>query len=370
MSPTVDEKDTPKLNRMPTPRMTVAVVIPCFKCKSQIAEVLQRIPRRVDRIFVVDDACPEGTGRFVKSWLPNNDHRDPANAHGSNRIQVLFHTQNQGVGGAVMTGFRAALQEGYHIVVKIDGDGQMLPELIPALTQAIEDGEADYVKGNRFYSPEDLNEMPWVRVIGNGALSFFAKLATGYWSCMDPHNGFIAVHRAALERLNFDHIEKRFFFEVDLLFQMSLQRAKVVEMPQASRYRDERSNLSVWKSLFTLPPKYLSRLARRLFYTYFLRDFHYGSLAILAGAPLLSFAIFFGGYHWYLSWAHARTASAGTVMLSALTFLVGFQFLLSALQHDVASQPQRPLQKTWRQTRLSDLGADTAKTEAERADSA
>lgn len=313
----------------------IAVVIPCFKCSEHILTVLRRIPEQVSQVLIVDDACPEGTGRKVQA-----ECRDP-------RVRVLFHSENQGVGGAMVTGLSEALKGDADIFVKVDGDGQMDPQLIPDLIDSIVRGSSDYVKGNRFYDLEDLREMPKIRVFGNGGLSFMAKLATGNWSCMDPHNGFIAMHRAALSRVELQRLDRRFFFEVDLLFQMNLIRAKVSEFRQQSRYRDEKSNLRVGGSLVQLPPRYLSRLLRRLFYNYILRDFNYGSIALVSGLPIFLFSLIFGGWHWYESYATHVPASAGTVMLSALTFLVGFQLLLSAIQFDIQNQPAQALQSSY-----------------------
>src|SRR6266480_679725 len=138
---------------MPIPKL--AVVIPCFRVKKHVLPVIAAIGQEVRFIFVVDDACPQGTGKFVEAECLDD------------RVRVVYHEVNRGVGGATLTGYRHALREGADIIIKLDGDGQMDPALIPKLVRPIVDGEADYTKGNRFYSLEDFQQMPLVRVIGN-----------------------------------------------------------------------------------------------------------------------------------------------------------------------------------------------------------
>jgi glycosyltransferase involved in cell wall biosynthesis len=153
-------------------------VIPCFRVRAHVLDVIARVGPEVGRIFVVDDACPEKSGELVRQQC-----RDP-------RVTVLEHSANLGVGGAVMTGYRAALGTDALVVVKLDGDGQMDPALIPRLVRPVLAGRADYVKGNRFHRLGDNAEMPLVRLFGNAALSFLSKLSTGYWQMFDPTNGY------------------------------------------------------------------------------------------------------------------------------------------------------------------------------------
>ncbi len=163
--------------------LRVAVVTPCFRVSRQIRGVLAAIGPEVWRIYCVDDACPEHSGAAVAEQA----------AHDS-RIRLLRHDTNQGVGAAVVTGYRQAIADGAHVIVKLDGDGQMDPARIPDLIAPIAAGNADYVKGNRFYHLESLRAMPVSRLIGNAGLSFLSKLSTGYWNLFDPTNGFTAIH--------------------------------------------------------------------------------------------------------------------------------------------------------------------------------
>jgi glycosyltransferase involved in cell wall biosynthesis len=155
----------------------IAAVIPSYKVRRQILDVITNIGSEVERIFVIDDCCPEHSGNFVQA-----NCSDP-------RVNVIRNDQNQGVGGAVITGYLAAISEDMDIIVKIDGDGQMDPRLIPRFVAPILKGQADYTKGNRFYDLRNISRMPTARLFGNAVLSFLSKLSTGYWNLFDPTNG-------------------------------------------------------------------------------------------------------------------------------------------------------------------------------------
>jgi glycosyltransferase involved in cell wall biosynthesis len=314
--------------------MRVAVVIPSYKVRAQILSVITRIGPNVSCIYVVDDKCPQESGAFVLQQC-----RDP-------RVVVLFHEVNQGVGGSMVTGYRRALADGADIVVKLDGDGQMDPELIPQFISPIERGVADYTKGNRFYSIENLEGMPFVRVVGNTALSFVNKLSSGYWNVMDPTNGYTAIHAAALAALPLSKIEKRYFFESDMLFRLNTVRAVVRDIPMRAVYGDEKSNLSVLKVLKDFPTKYLTRFLKRIFYSYVLRDVNACSIQMAAGIPMILFGAIFGGYNWYLSALNNVPAHTGTIMLAVLPVIIGVQLILAAVSFDVGNIPNVPLQET------------------------
>lgn len=198
---------------MSLPKPIVAVVIPCYRVVRHIGSVLARIGPEVAAIYCVDDGCPEGSGMVAAEAAAD----DP-------RIHVVRHSQNGGVGAAVMTGYRQALADGADVIVKLDGDGQMAPEDIGTLIEPIIRGEADYVKGNRFFDLETLRAMPWVRLIGNAGLSFLSKASSGYWNLFDPTNGFTAIHAHAARMLPWNKLSRRFFFESDMLFRLNTMR--------------------------------------------------------------------------------------------------------------------------------------------------
>lgn len=309
----------------------LAVVVPSYKVRTHVLDVIARVPPLVERIYVIDDKCPQQSGQFVQEQCTDS------------RVRVIFHEENQGVGGAVRTGYRAALEEGMDIVVKVDGDGQMDPALIPHFTRPIERGKADYTKGNRFYRPESLKGMPPIRLFGNAALSFINKLSTGYWSIMDPTNGYTAIHTAVLRELPLHKLEQRYFFETDMLYHLNTIRAVVHDVPMDAVYADEESSLKVSKVLPEFMLKHVNRFLKRYVSVYLLRDFNVGSLYSLLGVLLCAGGLVFGIASWLHSLSTGHPATSGTVMLAALPLIIGIQFLIAFLHHDVERVPTEPL---------------------------
>ena len=309
----------------------VAVVVPCHRVTRHVAGVIAAIGPEVDAIYCVDDACPDGSGDLVAREV-----RDP-------RVRVLRHEHNQGVGGAVMTGYRQAIADGARVIVKLDGDGQMDPALLPAFVAPILRGDADYTKGNRFWDLRQIRRMPLVRRLGNLALSFLAKASTGYWDLFDPTNGYTAIHAGVAAHLPMESISRRYFFETDLLFRLNTLRAVVVDVPMDARYGDEVSGLKVSRILGEFAFKHLRNLAKRIGYNYFLRDLPVASLELLAGAGLLGFGAAFGGWHWWHSAQAGVATPVGTIMIATVAVVSGLQFLLAFLGYDIASVPRRPV---------------------------
>lgn len=306
----------------------VAVVIPCFRVRAHLADVIAGIPPEVSHIVAVDDRCPERSGEV-------------AAACGDPRVTVVWHEVNQGVGGAVATGYRKAMELGCDVMVKVDGDGQMDPALIGRFIAPLMDGRADYAKGNRFSDFRALQAMPKVRLFGNSVLSFLVKAASGYWTMMDPTNGYTAIHRRVLEELDLDRVAKRYFFESDLLIRLNVVNAVVADVPMAARYGDEESSLSIPRVLLDFPPRLLRGLARRIFLKYFVYDFNMGSLYLALGMPLMLFGLVFGAWEWVLSLTTGVARPVGTVMLVVLPLILGFQLMLQAIAVDMASEPKR-----------------------------
>jgi dolichol-phosphate mannosyltransferase len=311
----------------------IAVVLPCYRSRRQVLGVIKSLPAFVDHIVVVDDACPDETGEHVAQSM--ND----------SRLVLVGHAENQGVGGATVSGYQAAIAAGADIVVKIDSDGQMDPALMPAFLQPITDGVADYTKGNRFFELESLRDMPRVRLFGNAALSLVNKFSSGYWDVMDPTNGYTAIHAKVLKRLPLTKLAKRYFFESDMLFRLGTMRAVVADIPMEARYRDEVSNLRVSNVLLDFPGKYLTRFLKRVFYAYLLRDFNAGSVQLLLGLTLLLLGGSFGAWHWLESIVTGVAATSGTVMLAAIPVLLGGHLLIGAMNYDIASVPKRCLHR-------------------------
>jgi dolichol-phosphate mannosyltransferase len=315
-------------------RMTpkVAVVMPCYKSRAHVLDVIDRIGQEVFLIVVVDDACPEGTGECVAASTKDA------------RVMVVRNETNLGVGGAVLHGYRIALEHGAEIVVKIDSDGQMDPALLPRIIHPIRERLADYTKGNRFFNIDDVRSMPAVRLFGNAGLTFLTKLSSGYWNIFDPTNGYTAIHRSTLELLPLEKIDNRFFFESDMLFRLYIAGAVVVDVPMPAVYGSEHSELNVRKVLLPFAFKNISNTVKRVVYRYFLRDMNIGSLELVAGTALLFFGVIFGANAWIAGAAAGVLASPGTVMLAGLPILVGIQFILGFFAFDVSAIPRVPLQ--------------------------
>jgi glycosyltransferase involved in cell wall biosynthesis len=308
----------------------VWLVIPCYRVKAHVLAVIAKAPRWVEGVVCVDDACPEGSGDFIEANV-----RDP-------RVVVVRLAANQGVGGATLAGYAEAERRGAQIIVKVDGDDQMDLTYVAQLVAPILLGDADYAKGNRFTSLSHLQQMPTVRVLGNAALSFAAKLSTGYWNIFDPTNGFTAIEAQVARLVLQRRVSRRFFFETDLLYHLGALRAVVRDVPIPARYADEVSNLRVGAILGPFALKHVRNFLQRVLGQYFVRDFNVASLELVFGL----FSILFGaGYaaHYLATRVPGESASAGVVMAAALPVILGAQLLLQAANFDVLNVPARPI---------------------------
>jgi dolichol-phosphate mannosyltransferase len=308
----------------------IAVVIPSFRVSKQILGVIARIGPEVWRIYVVDDCCPENTGDLVESAAPDA------------RVHVIRNTVNRGVGGAVMAGYEAALGDGADVMVKIDGDGQMDPRLLPRFVAPILSGQADYTKGNRFFDLLSLRRMPLLRLFGNAVLSLMSKFSTGYWTLFDPTNGYTAIDARVASWLRFEALSERYFFETDMLFRLNTLRAVVVDIPMDAVYGDERSNLKISKILGEFLFRHVRNASKRIFYNYFLRDMSAASLELVVGTMFIAFGGSFGVMRWIESSQTGVATPLGTIMLAVLPVLLGTQLLLGFLAYDVANVPNVP----------------------------
>jgi len=309
----------------------IAVVVPCYREKDQILGVLKKINSAIAHIIVVDDGCPDNTGEFVRS------------NYNDTRLHIITHDKNKGVGGATVTGYKKAIELETDIIVKVDGDGQMDPRMIPTLIRPIEAGEADYTKGNRFYRRTGLSKMPPLRLFGNLALSFASKMSSGYWKVFDPTNGFTAIHSKVAKELPLDNFSRDYFFESDMLFHLNISRAVVADVPIPAIYGNERSSLRISKILLPFFTKHIKNLVRRIVYNYFVRDFSIASIELIIGLIFIGFGAVFGSLEWFKSSTSGTPATAGTVIIAALPLMVGSQLLISFLNFDVHNQPDQPL---------------------------
>jgi glycosyltransferase involved in cell wall biosynthesis len=313
-------------------RYKIAMIIPAYRVEKNIEDVLNALPDYITHIIVVDDASPDSTADLVTARCTTDL-----------RLHLIRHVQNQGVGGAMISGFKKALELGAQIIIKIDGDGQMDSTYIPNLITPLIQGKADYVKGNRFRDFVSLQKMPLIRRVGNLGLSFLTKAATGYWNIFDPTNGFFAIRAEILKQLPLEEIDKRYFFETSMLANLYLLNAFVLDIPIPARYGNEKSHLSIYRTLFEFPYKLLITFLRRVLLKYYIYDFSILSLYLLTGLPLLLFGLIFGIAKWIQYAQIGIAAPTGTVMLPTLCLILGIQIMLSAIEIDMKSTPKEPI---------------------------
>ncbi|HEV7196396.1 MAG TPA: glycosyltransferase family 2 protein [Pedococcus sp.] len=306
---------------------TVAAVVPAFKEERHIATVIETMPDFVDHIVIVDDCSPDGTSAAAVATA------DP-------RLHLIRHEVNQGVGGAIITAHRAAMDLGSDINVVMAGDAQMDPAYLPALLDQIVEGYG-FAKANRFFSGESFAGMPGHRVFGNVALSFLTKFASGYWHIFDPQNGYTAIRTEVLRRLPLDKVARRYSSENDLLIHLSILDVPVVDVPIPALYATEVSSIR----LRSVVPELLSLMFRgfwrRVWWKYMVWSFSPVALLLVAGLVLLVLGLGVGAWLLTVS-VGSSSPTAGSVMLAVVPFVLGVQTLLVALQLDIQATPNRP----------------------------
>jgi dolichol-phosphate mannosyltransferase len=318
----------------------IAVVIPAYRAAEHIEQVLLGIPAFVRHIIVVEDCGPDNTAEIVAGWP------DP-------RVQLVRHSTNQGVGGAMFTGYDRAIEIGAEIIVKMDSDDQMDPRYLLPLIEPIIAGEADYTKGNRFLRARELHAMPVQRRIGNVGLSFLTKLASGHWGVFDPANGYTAIHASALPLLDRNNIDRRYFYESSMLIELGIARACVVDVDMPAIYGDEVSSLNEWRTLRDFPVRLIRGFTRRLWVRYFVQDFSAFSAYLVFGLLLSVFGAIWGLAHWIRSSQLDVVTPTGTVMIAVLPIMLGIQLLLQATTLDIQNSPRVAIHRS-RAYRLED----------------
>jgi dolichol-phosphate mannosyltransferase len=307
----------------------LVAVVPAYKLDESIFELISNLQKYVGQIILVDDKCPNNVGRLVQKKF------------NSPKVFVVFNDENLGVGGAVKIGYKLALLNGADIIIKIDGDGQMDPSLIPSLISPILSNQADYTKGNRFHTLDSLKSMPRARLLGNSILSMLNKFSSGYWNISDSNNGFTAISRNALETLDLDKISNSYFFESDVLFRLYCNRLVVRDVPMKSVYGSEKSSLSIPRITLEFLFKHLRNSLKRFFYGYILRDASAASIQLPLGLGLFSFGLVNSLVIWLDSSSTGIPNNPGTVMLASLGILTGLQFILAFISYDVSNIPRK-----------------------------
>ncbi|HZO96916.1 MAG TPA: glycosyltransferase family 2 protein [Gaiellaceae bacterium] len=304
----------------------VAVVIPAYDEEELLPVTLASIPAFVDRVVVVDDASRDGTAGRAR-----------AAAEADPRIVVLEHERNRGVGAAIVTGYKRALEERVDVTCVMAADNQMDPADLERIVAPVARGEVDYAKANRLASGLAWEAIPRHRFLGNAVLSLLTKIASGYWHVADSQSGYTALALPMLEQLDLDRIYSRYGFPNDMLVHLNVWNARVRDVPSRPVYGvGERSGIR----LHSVVPRISLLLLRgfwwRLWQKYVIRDFHplvffyaLGVLMSLAGLAL--------GIAEVVLRALGNDITAASIVLVALLLIFGSQFTLFAMWFDSES---------------------------------
>jgi glycosyltransferase involved in cell wall biosynthesis len=303
---------------------TVAVVIPAFDEERLIADTLAGVPAFVDRVFVVDDASRDGTG-------------ERALAVGDPRVEVLRHERNQGVGAAILTGYRRAREERVAVTAVMAADNQMDPGDLESLVVPVARGEVDYAKANRLFTGQAWQLIPHTRYLGNAVLSMLTKIASGYWHVADSQSGYTAIGLHTLDELDLDRIYRGYGFPNDMLVHLNVWNARVRDFPSRPVYGvGERSGIRYWRVIPAISWLLVKGFFWRMGQKYVIRDFHplvffygMGLLMTLVGVAL--------GVVEVVLRILGNEVSVGTVVLVALLLIAGTQLTLFAMWFDMES---------------------------------
>ncbi|MFH1056151.1 MAG: glycosyltransferase family 2 protein, partial [Candidatus Altiarchaeota archaeon] len=280
---------------------SVGVVVPAYNEEKLVAEAVRSMPEYVDRIFLVDDGSTDGTLKVAQSL------RIP-------KLTVIRHETNRGVGAALASGYKAALEKGCELVAVLAGDGQMDPSRLTELLDPLIDGEADYTKGNRLMSPAVREGMPVLRLLGNSLLSFLTKVSSGYWDIMDPQNGYTATTRQVLETIPLDGVYPRYGYPNDLLIKLNAYHFRVLDVVMPPRYGSEKSKIRLWSYVPTVSILLVRGFLWRLKEKYVLQAFHPLVFFYLMGLTLVPVGVLSGFYMLYLR-VHVGGITAASVLI-------------------------------------------------------
>ncbi|MFH0798398.1 MAG: glycosyltransferase family 2 protein [Candidatus Woesearchaeota archaeon] len=309
----------------------ISLVIPAYNEERLIKPTLENVPAEIDRVYVINDASTDNMTHVVKACIQN----DP-------RIVLLNHRKNFGVGAGIVTGYLKSAKEGYDIAVVIGGDNQMDLKDLPNFLEPLIKGEADYTKGNRFLyaggSTESLakpNVMPLQRLLGNSLLSLMVKMSSGYYRIFDTQDGYTAITKEAINKINWSDVYKGYGYPGDFLIVFNAYNLKVKDIPRRAIYikGERQSQIKVFKYMRKVFPLYLKKFLWRLWNKYVLRDFNPLVFFYFSSFILLPLGLILGARVVYFS--IIATAPTNETILSALFFIMGMLFLLFAMLFDM-----------------------------------
>jgi len=304
----------------------VCVVVPAYNEGTQIGKVIETMPDFIDRIVIVDDCSRDNTVEAVKHYQQNQNN---------SRVVLICHEINQGVGGAIATGYKWARDKNFDVAVVMAGDGQMDPKDLPNLLDQVLEEKADYAKGNRLFTGEAYRKIPKIRYFGNAFLSLLTKIASGYWNIADSQSGYTAINKDALHTINWDKMYKKYGQPNDLLVRLNIYDFKVRDVPIEPVYNiGEKSGIKVRKVVFTISWLLIKLFFWRMKEKYVIRDFHpliffYGLGIFFSTATVLLFLRVF--LYWAIN-GHIPTINA---LAAFFSFISASQFTLFAMWFDM-----------------------------------
>jgi glycosyltransferase involved in cell wall biosynthesis len=305
---------------------TIAVVVPCYNEEIYIRKVIETMPDFVDKIIIVDDMSSDHTVEIVEEYISTK----------KNRAVLIQHKVNQGVGGAIASGYIWCRDNEMDVTVVMAGDAQMDPKDLPALITPVAEGRYDYSKGNRLFTGDAWHKIPKIRYLGNSALSLLTKIASGYWRVADSQSGYAAISLKALKAIDWDQMYKRYGQPNDLLVRLNIQNMRVIDVPVTPVYYPGAESgikplrMIPWFSFFIFK-LFLMRMVQR----YIVRDFHplvffYAFSGFLLGliAPILTIRFF-------IVWSIERLVPPINTLSIIFVIVTGIQFLLFAMWFDM-----------------------------------
>lgn len=302
----------------------IAVVVPCYNEESQIEQVIATIPDYIDAIVVIDDVSRDNTIKVIERAQQGNP-----------KVVLIKHNKNQGVGGAIASGYKWARDNNMDIAVVMAGDGQMDPDELPKLIEPIVNGETDYTKTNRLFYGDAFNQIPKVRYFGNSILSLLTKIASGYWHIADSQSGYTAIGKEPLQLIDWDKMYKRYGQPNDLLVRLNIYNFRVRDIITKPVYNvGEKSKMKVHHVVFTIGWLLIKQFFFRLKEKYVIRDFHplvffyfFGFFLMAASIPLFVRFMYF-----WIAFNHIPKVNFLAWMFAVI---MGIQFILFAMWFDM-----------------------------------